>query len=489
MIHHRFVQINCLLAIFLLTISGCNYSPKGSKVTVADLRQSVRSVTDKTAYAGFDGQKEQFYIGNGLIERRFQLSASNKRLQTISIVDKLSGEYYLQQSSQEFCFQISGYRFSGLDSQFLYQRYKIEPGFDGSRILRFWMNYQNPIIGSPADGLLAEFTNPFPDTSSSSNLSFSIQICYRVYPNQARIDKWLVFKNQGNIPLSIEEVYTESLPIFYDSRSALVSRSLFSKIYGQYLEISPAIGSINKLVSIVNHTPGPFKTTDLYKQYDYVSVGLTSFDVQMSEIITAWPGQSVMIPPISLYFGRFAENIGTQLPNPYLEAEDLASYQVFNFENETAATLQDQLSSSLVSRPTAIRLPVATVGKNIVNQPDWLQSTPTESDQPIYCLLSAYGFFLRDAVDDLLVHFPVSLIILSGPILEKDNNGLQGCANITHNHGGPVESKFLAYRWLFDFSVYIRQRHPNVKLCITARAYGLDQPDYACLQYFDFFVK
>ena len=93
MIHHRFVQINCLLAIFLLTISGCNYSPKGSKVTVADLRQSVRSVTDKTAYAGFDGQKEQFYIGNGLIERRFQLSASNKRLQTISIVDKLSGEY------------------------------------------------------------------------------------------------------------------------------------------------------------------------------------------------------------------------------------------------------------------------------------------------------------------------------------------------------------------------------------------------------------
>ena len=121
MIHHRFVQINCLLAIFLLTISGCNYSPKGSKVTVADLRRSVRSVTDKTAYAGFDGQKEQFYIGNGLIERRFQLSANNKRLQTISIVDKLSGEYYLQQSSQEFCFQISGYRFSGLDSQFLYR--------------------------------------------------------------------------------------------------------------------------------------------------------------------------------------------------------------------------------------------------------------------------------------------------------------------------------------------------------------------------------
>ena len=489
MIHHQFVQINYLLTIFLLVISGCTYSPKGPKVTVADLRQAVRSVTDRTAYAGFDGQKKQFYIGNGLIERRFQLSASDRLLHTVSIVDKLSGEYYLEQPSQEFCFQVSGYRFSGLDSQFLYQRYKIEPGYDGSRILRFWMNYQNPIIGSPADGLLAEFTNPFPDTSSHTNLRFSIQICYRIYPHQARIDKWLVFKNQGNIPLNIEEVYTESLPLFYNSRSALVNRSLFSKIYGQYLEISPTIGSINRLVSIVNHTPGPFKTTDLYKKYDYVSVGLTSFDVQMSEIITAWPSQSVVIPTISLYFGRFTENIGTHLPSPYLETEDLASYQVFNFENETIATFQDQLSSSLVSQPKAIRLPVATVGKNILNQPNWLQSRPAESDQPIYCLLSDYGFFLRDAVDDLLVHSPVNLVILSGPLLEKDNNGLQGCANITHNHGGPVESTFLTYNWLFDFSVYIRQRHPNVKLCITAKAYGLDQPDYACLQYFDFFVK
>ena len=263
MIHHQFVQINYLLTIFLLVISGCTYSPKGPKVTVADLRQAVRSVTDRTAYAGFDGQKKQFYIGNGLIERRFQLSASDRRLHTVSIVDKLSGEYYLEQPSQEFCFQVSGYRFSGLDSQFLYQRYKIEPGYDGSRILRFWMNYQNPIIGSPADGLLAEFTNPFPDTSSHTNLRFSIQICYRIYPHQARIDKWLVFKNQGNIPLNIEEVYTESLPLFYNSRSALVNRSLFSKIYGQYLEISPTIGSINRLVSIVNHTPGPFKTNHL----------------------------------------------------------------------------------------------------------------------------------------------------------------------------------------------------------------------------------
>ena len=98
------------------------------------------------------------------------------------------------------------------------------------------------------------------------------------------------------------------------------------------------------------------------------------------------------------------------------------------------------------------------------------------------------GRFFRKAVDDLLSHYPVSLLILSGPIFEKDNNELKGCANIRHGHAAPSESTFLTYNWLFEFSMYIRQRHPNVKLGITAKTYGVDQPDYACWQHFDFFV-
>ena len=487
MIPNRFVKPCGLLISFLVVINGCIPSPTGSKVSAFDLKQALRPVVTQTAYAGFDGLRRQFYVGNALIERRFQLSADNSQLQTIFIVDKSTGEYYVNQLSEEFWFEISGQRFSGLNSQFHYQKYKIDLSFDGSRLLRLWMRYQRPVTSPLIDDFSTVFENPFPE-AKTMNLCFSIQICYRIYPHQARIDKWLVFENQGNTPFDLEEICVESLPIFHPSRSALICRKLVSCHYGQYLEISPTIGPVNRLVSIVNQAPGPFKAIDLYEKQDSVSAGIKTFDSQVPVIITAWPSQSVVIPSVSFWFGQFIDGLAAKSSLSYLDTEDLANYQILDFENEVTSVLLDQFSDPLMSKPKAIRLPIATVGEQFLDQPDWLHSSVTESDRPIYCLLSEYGHFFRKAVDDLLSHYPVSLLILSGPIFEKDNNELKGCANIRHGHAAPSESTFLTYNWLFEFSMYIRQRHPNVKLGITAKTYGVDQPDYACWQHFDFFV-
>ena len=86
MIPNRFVKPSGLLISFLIVINGCIPSPTGSKVTAFDLKQALRPVVTQTAYAGFDGLRRQFYVGNASIERRFQLSADNTEQQS-NIID------------------------------------------------------------------------------------------------------------------------------------------------------------------------------------------------------------------------------------------------------------------------------------------------------------------------------------------------------------------------------------------------------------------
>jgi len=171
-----------------LTVAGCVTSPqKNTRIASTDLQQALRPVNGKTAYAGFDGQHNQFYLGNAFLERRILLSVDGTRLQTISILDKVTGRYSVAQASEEFRFQVANLTFSGTDSLLRYQRYDIVSGLEGSRKLIIWMSYDSVTTESEID-LSPTLNNLFP-RPRSSNFNFRLQICYQTYPNQPRIDK------------------------------------------------------------------------------------------------------------------------------------------------------------------------------------------------------------------------------------------------------------------------------------------------------------
>jgi len=484
-IHQFKWHLACLWTLAVaLTVAGCVTSPqKNTRIASTDLQQALRPVNEKTAYAGFDGRHNQFYLGNAFLERRILLSVDGTRLQTISIFDKVAGRYSVAQASEEFRFQVAGLAFSGVDSLLRYQRYDIVSGLEGSRKLIIWMSYNSVTPESEID-LSPTLDNLFPHPRSS-NFNFRLQICYQTYPNQPRIDKWLVFENRSNAPLVLQGIVVESLPILYPFKSQLLTKRT-----GGHLEIYQSPELSGQRIALTNQAPGILKFFDVYRQRDMVSVGLGSATLNHSTKISVFLNQPVKIPAVSCTADTFMldQVLGQSVINQrYLKLEDLKSYHVLDFEPDNLSALTDELSGK-AGRRRALFLPVATVGKEFLDRPDWQLSNPTDSTIPIYCLLSEYGFFMVKAVEDLMDRCPLDLLILSGPIFENRNSALLGCDKIEHGHPDQSESIFLTYKWLFNFSLYIQSRYPDVKLGVTAVTYGVDLPDYACWQYFDFFV-
>jgi len=101
--------------------------------------------------------------------------------------------------------------------------------------------------------------------------------------------------------------------------------------------------------------------------------------------------------------------------------------------------------------------------------------------------LSDYGYYLTQAVKTLLEETAADLLILDRPILGSPPNLLKGCDALGHQHYTRAESIGVIYRWLFQFADHLRREYPALQLGITASAYGVEQPDAACLAHFDLF--
>ena len=56
-----------------------------------------------------------------------------------------------------------------------------------------------------------------------------------------------------------------------------------------------------------------------------------------------------------------------------------------------------------------------------------------------------------------------------------------------HQHYTRAESIGVIYQWLFEFADHLRREYPTLQLGITTSAYGIEQPDAACLAHFDLF--
>ncbi len=140
-----------------------------------------------------------------------------------------------------------------------------------------------------------------------------------------------------------------------------------------------------------------------------------------------------------------------------------------------------QQSTTHEADPSPPLGPPASRGKEVQ------QPTTHEADPVIYCVLSDYGYYLTQAVKTLLEETEADLLILDRPILGSQSNLLKGCDALGHQHYTRAESIRVIYRWLFEFADHLHREYPALQLGITASAYGVKQPDAACLAHFDLF--
>ena len=166
-----------------------------------------------------------------------------------------------------------------------------------------------------------------------------------------------------------------------------------------------------------------------------------------------------------------------------------------------------------------IRLPIAEIHSSTLDRPEWQlapvpvfrwQAVPKSHDTDregeqdkgeaqqgiaheaapaVYCVLSDYGYYLTQTVKALLEEVETDLLILDRPILGSQRNLLKGCDALGHQHYTRAESIGVIYRWLFEFANHLHREYPTLQLGITAGAYGVEQPDAACLGHFDLFFN
>ena len=166
-----------------------------------------------------------------------------------------------------------------------------------------------------------------------------------------------------------------------------------------------------------------------------------------------------------------------------------------------------------------IRLPIAEIPAAVLDRPEWRltpvpvvqwkavpgrsgteqeeeqakeqtqQSTGYKEIPEVYCVLSDYGYYLTQAVRALLEETAADTLILDRPILGTEESLLKGCNALGHQHYTRAESIGVMYQWLFEFADHLHREYPALQLGITASAYGVEQPDAACLSHFDFFLQ
>ena len=118
------------------------------------------------------------------------------------------------------------------------------------------------------------------------------------------------------------------------------------------------------------------------------------------------------------------------------------------------------------------------------------QQSATHGVTPVvYCVLSDYGYYLTQAVKTLLEETAADLLILDRPILGAPAQPLKGlrCAGASALYTRRVDRRNLSMAfWVCrPFASGIS----GVAVGITASAYGVEQPDAACLAHFDLFFN
>ena len=531
------------IPIFLICIGCAGSSGKGQHtVSVADLRAQLQPLKRIGAYSGFDLKTGILYMGNDSIERWIRLNQEGHTVQTIRYAHKPSGQNYVDRASEEFRFRIGEIVFSGDSNLLTYGDYQIVQTMNGSKRITVQFTYSSGEEAKPTFYLWVHY-EIYPDLPvirkwlTIQNLTdsafFVEDVVIESLPLFAgREDSLQVWRG------GISGILGEPLPTPWKGGT--------SETF-----ILMGDTGINNGVVLGNQSVGLLKYYTVHSDRETVSIGLMPTTAINGIEIRVSPGQSMDSPKVwtmlvegdlQTTIEKINQNALAYVP-PYSKDARPQTPEIrwITLETEWEMLIESMRPGDLIALDYdwniedlqsikqisqrvhegggkfGIRLPIAEIHASILDRPEWRlapvpvfqwqaapeshstdgegeqdegetqQSTTHEAAPVIYCVLSDYGYYLTQAVKTLLEETSADLLILDRPILGTQNNLLKGCDALGHQHYTRAESIGVIYRWLFEFADYLHREYPALQLGITASAYGVEQPDAACLAHFDLF--
>ena len=540
-------HVSCLklfyIPIFLICIGCGGSSGKGQNtVSVADLRAQLQPLKRIGAYAGFDLKAGILYMGNDSIERWIRLNQEGHTVQTIRYAHKPSEQNYIDRPGEEFRFQIGEIVFSGDSDLLTYNDYQIAQTMSGSKRVTVQFTYNSGEELQPTFRLWVHY-EIYPDLPvirkwlTIQNLTDSA-----FFVEDVVIDSLPLFAERADSlqiwRCGLSGVAEEPLPTPWEGGTS-----------DAFILVGST--STNSSVVLGNESAGLLKHYTVYADRETVSIGLrpttaingTEIRVPSSQSINSskvWTmlvegNPQATIERISqnalVYISPYSK--GTKLQIPEIRWITLETEWEMLIESMRPGDLivldydwniEDLQSIKQISQwvhegggKFGIRLPIAEIHTSILDRPEWQlvpvpvfqwqavpeshdtdgeeeqdegeaqQSTTHEVTPVVYCVLSDYGYYFTQAVKTLLEETAADLLILDRPTLGAPDSLLKGCDALGHQHYTRAESISVIYRWLFGFADHLRREYPALQLWITASAYGVEQPDAACLAHFDLF--
>ena len=540
-------HVSCLklfyIPIFLICI-GCAGSSSRDRgtVSIADLRAQLQPLERIGVYAGFDLKTHILYMGNDSIERWLRLDQGGHKIQTIRYARKPSGQNYVDRASEEFRFRVGEMVFSGDSNLLAYSDYQIVQKIGGSKRITIQFTYNSREEAKPTFYLWVHY-EIYPDLPvirkwlTIQNLTDSA-----FFVEDMVIESLPLFAGQGDSlqiwRCGISGVVEEPLPTPWEGGTSET-----------FILVGDT--SINDGVVLGNESAGLLKYYTVHSDRGTVSIGLRPTTALNGTEIRVPPGQSMDSPKVwtmlvegdlqatiegisqdaSAYVPPYSKDARLQIPEiqwivlktgweksiESMRPGDLVALDYdWNIED---LQMVKQISQRVHEGggKFGIRFPIAEIHSSILDRPEWRlapvpvfqwkavpeshdahregeqdegeaqQSTTHEAAPVVYCVLSDYGYYLTQAVKTLLEETETDLLILDRPILGSQRNLLKGCDALGHQHYTRAESIGVIYRWLFEFADHLHREYPALQLGITASAYGVEQPDAACLAHFDLF--
>jgi hypothetical protein len=523
---------------------GCagSSSRDSQTVSIADLRAQLQPLKRIGVYAGFGLKSHVLYMGNDLIERWLRLDQEAYKVGTIRYARKPLGQSYIDRPSEEFRFRIGEIVFSGDSDLLAYNDYQIVQKMGGTKRITIQLTYTSDEEIEPIFYLWIHY-EIYPDLPvvrkwlTIQNLTDSA-----FFVEDVTIESLPLFAGRRDSlqiwRCGISGVVEGPLTTPWEGGTSEA-----------FVLVGDA--DVDSGVVLGNESAGLLKYYAVYSDRETVSIGLKSAPATNGTEIRVPPGRAVDSPKVwtmlvedglqatikrinqsaMAYIPPYSEGVALQPPEIHwiaakpewemsielMRPGDLIVLDyAWNLENlPTVKQISQRVHEG--GGEFGVCLPIAEIPASVLDRPEWRlapvpvfqrEVVPKRSDveqeeeqaekqmqQPtahkeipeVYCVLSDYGYYLTQAVRALLEETAADTLILDRPILGSENSLLKGCHALGHQHYTRAESIGLIYRWLFEFADHLHREYPALQLGITASAYGVGQPDAACLAHFDLF--
>ena len=532
--------------LVLLICIGCagSSSRESQTVSIADLRAQLQPLKRVGTYAGFDLKSHVLYMGNDLMERWLLLDQGTHKVATIRYAHKVSGQSYIDRPSEEFRFRIGEIVFSGDSDLLAYNDYQISQKMGGVKRITIQLTYTSDEEAEPIFYLWVHY-EIYPDLPMvRKGLTIQNLTDSAFFVEDVTIESLPLFAGRRDSlqiwRCGISGVVEGPLKTPWEGGTSEA-----------FILVGDA--GVDSGVVLGNESAGLLKDYAVYSDRETVSIGLRSAPAINGTEIRMPPGQAVDSPKVwtmlvedglqatieridrdaMAYIPSYSEDAALQSPEihwiaPKSEWETLIEsmrpgdlivldYDWNMADFQTAKRISQRVHEG--EGKFGIRLPIAEIPASVLDRPEWQlapapvvqwkavprrreaeqeeepaeeqtqRSTSHKEVPEVYCVLSDYGYYLTQAIKGLLEETRADVLIFDRPILGAGDSLLKGCDALGHQHYTRAESIGMIYRWLFEFANHLHREYPALQLAITASAYGVEQPDTACLTHFDLFFE